>query len=63
MQHWALTGKGELIQNKMIGNYKKADPFKLHASLRALAESFSEGTFDSEENDLDTASYMTLARL
>jgi hypothetical protein len=42
---------------------QKTDPFKLQASLRALAESFSEGTFDSEENDFDTASYMALARL
>jgi hypothetical protein len=47
----------------MIEKVMKTDPFKLQASFRALAESFSEGTFDSEENDFETASYMALARL
>jgi hypothetical protein len=41
----------------------KSHPFKLQASLRALADSFSEGTLDSEEKIFDAASYMIFARL
>jgi hypothetical protein len=62
MQHWALGHQHE-AGTHMPEITIKTHPFKLQASLRALADSFSEGTLDSEEKYFDAASYMTFARL
>ncbi len=62
MQHWALGCGRETATHERAGNIE-THPFKLQASLRALADSFSEGTLESEEKNFDAASYMTFARL